>query len=168
MADHYHIDTFKSGTSIGYLLKQTYSLMHDCASEAYADTDVSFVQYLVLLKVQEGTATSRDLCKVLRHDTGALTRMLDQLETRGYLDRRRSQADRRVVELKLTAYGEAKLSELTPILVDKLNMALADFSTHEFAELTRLLNKLHQSVQTFINQPASTHESDSNLPGVSA
>lgn len=145
---HYDLATFTSGASIGYQLKHTYALMHECASEAYADTDLSFVQCLVLLKIKEGAATTaRDLCRLLLHDTGALTRMLDQLESRGYLHRQRSKADRRVIELQLTAQGHDKLAELTPILVDKLNAALADFSRAELAELTRLLNKLVSTIQ---------------------
>ncbi|HEY4368640.1 MAG TPA: winged helix DNA-binding protein [Steroidobacteraceae bacterium] len=67
---------------------------------------------------------------------------LDQLEERDYVQRERSEADRRVVRLQLTPAGRRKVTELMPLVVDRLNDALTEFSKAEFAELTRLLNKL--------------------------
>lgn len=47
-----------------------------------AEHDISFPQWLVILKLHEGTAlTSSVLCRKLHHDLGALTRTIDQLET---------------------------------------------------------------------------------------
>lgn len=143
MTRHYDVKTFKSSRSLGYLLKLSHSLMHDAASAAFAGHDVSFAQWLVLMKLSEGTAlTASDLCRVMRHDNGALTRLLDHLEARGYVERERSREDRRVVELQLTAAGRDKVAELLPLVVERLNNSLARFSKAEFAEFTRLLNKL--------------------------
>lgn len=145
MSKHYDIETFESGQSIPYLLKQSFLLMQDCATAVYEHHDLSFMQFLVLLKLKEGVAaTPGDLCRLMRHDTGALTRLIDQLEARGYLVRARDARDRRVIQLRLTAEGESRLAELTPLFVDKLNEALTDFTPQEFAELTRLLHKLRQ------------------------
>jgi DNA-binding MarR family transcriptional regulator len=140
---HYDARSFRSSDSIGYLTKLVHNLMHDRANEAFATHDLSFAQWIVLVRLKEGReVTASDLCRVLRHDTGALTRMIDQLEERGYVSRERSREDRRVVRLQLTAAGIRKTAELTPIIVDLLNAALADFSKEEFSELSRLLNKL--------------------------
>lgn len=145
---HYTARNFKSATSIGYLVKMAHMLMHDHATAAFAGHDVTFQQWLVLLRLKEGRElTASDLCRTLRHDTGALTRLLDQLEERGYISRQRSRDDRRVVHLQLTEAGAGKCSELTPIIVDKLNAALADFSKEEFNELSRLLNKLIDTIR---------------------
>jgi len=140
---HYDVKSFTSTLSIGYLLKMSHSLMHDSAAAAFAGHDVSFMQWIVLMKLRESASlTASDLCREMRHDNGALTRMLDQLEERGYVQRERSEEDRRVVRLQLTAVGRRKVTELMPLAVDRLNDVLADFSKAEFAELTRLLNKL--------------------------
>lgn len=145
---HYDPRTFNSRASIGYLLKMTHALMHDRADEIFAPHDMSFVQWIAMLKLREGQAlTASDLCRAMRHDNGALTRILDQLEERGFVARNRSQQDRRVVELELTAAGERKLDALLPELVNQLNAVLGDFSKAEFAELTRLLNKLMVNLQ---------------------
>lgn len=141
-AKHYDGKTFTTATSVGYLLKVAHTLMVECASEAFADRDISFMQWIALMKLREGAATPGDLCREMRHDTGALTRLLDQLEERGYVARERSQKDRRVVRLQLTPAGRKQATELVPLTVERLNTALGDFSKAEFQELTRLLNKL--------------------------
>ncbi|MDB5972725.1 MAG: hypothetical protein JWQ90_5175 [Hydrocarboniphaga sp.] len=148
MAKHYSTANFRSASSIGYLVKVAHSLMLDRATEAFLGHDLSFAQWIVLIRLKEGKeVTASDLCRALRHDTGALTRLLDQLEERGYVARERSKEDRRVVYLQLTTAGLQKTTELTPIIVDRLNDALTDFSKAEFNELSRLLNKLIATIR---------------------
>jgi DNA-binding MarR family transcriptional regulator len=143
----YDVKTFTSATSVGYLLKMSQGLMHDAAVEAFAGHDLSFVQWIVLMKLRESVSlTASDLCREMRHDNGAFTRLLDQLEERGFVQRERSELDRRVVRLQLTAAGRRKVTELMPVVVDRLNQSLTDFSKAEFVELSRLLNKLITSL----------------------
>lgn len=152
---HFDVKTFQASRSLGYLLKMSHSLMHDAGSAALAGHDLSFVQWLVLLILKEGTAvTASNLCRQMRYDNGAVTRLLDQLETRGFIERKRSEADRRVVNLELTAAGHRKVTELLPLIVDNLNNILGDFSKTEFAELVRLLGKLMDNLKSYEQPPA--------------
>ncbi len=155
----YHPQSFTTENSLGYLLRVNQSLMQECAERIFAPYDISFIQWIALSKLNEGlAATASDLCKRMQHDNGAITRMLDQLEEKGYVERHRSQQDRRVVELQVTEAGRAKVNELTPLIVDSLNRALTSFSLEEFTQLTRLLEKLKNSIQCF-NQDTSAQES---------
>ncbi len=143
MVQHYDPYNFSPKNSLGYLLKTNHMLMHECADRVLANHDMSFVQWLALVKLKEGLAeTASDLCRTLSHDNGAVTRMVDLLESRGFVERERSQEDRRVVKLRATDAGVAKLAELTPPLIQNLNEALEPLSVEEFAELNRLLLKL--------------------------
>lgn len=144
---HYDARTFSSAESIGYLLKLSHALMHDAAAAAFEGHDVSFTQWLVLVKVREGASTVSELCQIMWHDTGALTRLVDQLEERDYVERQRSTADRRVVQLQLTPAGRRKTAELMPLAVDRLNTALCAFSKTEFDQLMRLLKKFIGSLR---------------------
>lgn len=144
---HYEVRTFTSAESIGYLLKLAHALMHDAAASAFDGHDLSFIQWLVLLKLREGVNTASELCQIMWHDTGALTRLLDQLEERGYVGRQRSTKDRRVVQLQLTAAGRRKTTELMPLVVDRLNTALTDFSKDDFAQFMKLLKKFIASLR---------------------
>jgi DNA-binding MarR family transcriptional regulator len=144
----YDVKSFTSASSVGYLLKVSHSLMHDGAVAAFAGHDLSFMQWIVLMKLRErGSLTASDLCRDMRHDNGALTRMLDQLEERGFVQRERSEQDRRVVQLQLTAAGRRKVTELMPLAVNRLNHSLSALTKAEFLELTRLLNKLIASLK---------------------
>jgi DNA-binding MarR family transcriptional regulator len=119
----------------------------------------TFVQYQIMVGLRDGIAVNpKDLCAQIRHDSGALTRVIDQLAERGLLERSRRDRDRRKVELELTPAGREVVESLIPLVVDKLNLALAEFSTGEVKELTRLLLKLNVSLQSG-DEPAASTES---------
>lgn len=148
-AKHYDAKTFIAGQSVGYMLKVAHSLIQDAQAAAFASHDVSFVQWIVLLKLREGAGISAsDLCRQMRHDNGAFTRLIDQLEERGLVERQRNNEDRRVVNLELTAAGRRKVAELLPVAVDVLNTATSAFTKTEMAELVRLLSKFIDALKS--------------------
>ena len=154
---HYDPETYSSKNSLGYLLKVNHSLMLDCADRIFTAHDISFVQWIALKKLRDGSAlTASDLCREMSHDNGALTRLLDQLEERGYVERQRSKQDRRVVDLQITDAGLLKVKELTPLVVDNLNVVLDPFTAEEFSQLIGLLDKL----KTRLEQCAAEKTSD--------
>jgi DNA-binding MarR family transcriptional regulator len=121
-----------------------------------AHGSITFVQYQVLAALRDGIAVNpKDICAQFRHNSGALTRVIDQLAERGLLERSRRDRDRRKVELELTAAGREVIESLVPLVVGKLNLALADFSGEEVQELTRLLLKLNVTLQSTVEPAAS-------------
>jgi DNA-binding MarR family transcriptional regulator len=144
---HYRTEGFKARSSVGYLLKRAHTLLLDQLEAAVAGSDITATQWVVLMHLRDGLAiNAADLCSQLRHDSGALTRVIDQLEARGLVQRERSREDRREVQLRLTEAGTETVASLVPSVVDKLNFALREFSRAEAAELSRLLSKLIASV----------------------
>lgn len=140
---HYRTELYQASTSIGYLLKRAHSLVIDHLETVVADSELTFTQWVVLMHLREGLAlNATTLCSQLRHDSGALTRVLDQLEGRGLVTRERSREDRREVQLRLTDAGVATVASTIPAVVEQLNFALREFSRAEASELNRLLNKL--------------------------
>ena len=140
---HYAAASFKARQSIGYLLKRAHGLLMERAEAAFENHDITFTQWVILLRLRDGLgSTAAELCRGVGHDSGALTRVLDQLEKRGLVERSRSKQDRRVVELSLTKQGHTMVQSLIPLTVEKLNEALGDFSAAEFKEFLRLLEKL--------------------------
>jgi DNA-binding MarR family transcriptional regulator len=146
---HYRTETYLARSSVGYLLKRAHLLMLDQLESVVAGSDITITQWVVMMHLREGLAiNARDLCAQLRHDSGALTRLIDQLEARGLVQRERSREDRRAVQLRLTDAGMEILAPLLPKVVDKLNFALRDFSRAEADELSRLLSKLIASLES--------------------
>ena len=141
-AQHYHPKTYEARNSVGYLVKRTYALMLDCLEPAFAAKGFTYMQYVVLMQLRSGEAINqRDFSQIFRHDSGALTRVIDQLAERGLVRRERNAADRRKVNLHLTPEGLATCEALIPPVVDKLNAGVADFSRAELEQLLHLLGK---------------------------
>lgn len=146
---YYHPQTYLSRDSVGYLIRRLYTLLLARFEGALAQADFTLTQWIVLIQLRDGIArTASDLASDLDHDSGAITRVLDQLERRGFLQRRRSSQDRRVVELRLTAAGKAIAEELLPLVVDQTNAALAPLSKPEFVQLHGYLVRLLDHAQT--------------------
>src|SRR6202046_201648 len=149
---HYQVSTYKAQTSVGYLVKRAHSLFLDIMEPMIEQRGFSFIQYVVLSSLRDGIAVNpKAICSLYRHDSGALTRIIDQLAERGLLERVRRGKDRRRVELQLTPAGRETIESLIPLVVAKLNEVLTDFSKTEVQELLRLLVKLNTTLQEHIN-----------------
>jgi len=159
---HYQVSTYRSQNSIGYLLKRAHSMMLDVIEPVLEERGFSFIQYVILSWLRDGIAVNpKDICFQFRHNSGALTRVIDQLAARGFLERVRRDRDRRKVELQLTPAGREAVERLIPLVVEKLNGALADFSSAEVQEFQRLLIKLSTALQSPAEPRAAAVGADS-------
>ncbi|HEY3851688.1 MAG TPA: MarR family winged helix-turn-helix transcriptional regulator [Steroidobacteraceae bacterium] len=153
---HYQASTYKAQNSVGYLIKRAHSMMLDVLEQVFADRGFSYIQYVILSWLRDGIAVNpKDICIQFRHDSGALTRVIDQLADRGLLERVRRDRDRRKVELQLTEAGRETVEAMIPLVVEKLNLALTDFSTEEVQEFLRLLLKLNTRLQSTLDSKAA-------------
>jgi len=153
---HYQASTYRAQNSVGYLIKRAQSMMLDVIEQVFEEQGFSYIQYVILSWLRDGIAVNpKDICIQFRHDSGALTRVIDQLADRGLLERVRRDRDRRKVELQLTDAGRKTVESLVPLVVDKLNLALVDFSGEEFQELLRLLVKLNTRLQSTLDAKAT-------------
>src|SRR5271163_1094167 len=156
---HYQLSTYRAQNSIGYLVKRAHSLMLDVLEPVLEERGFSFVQYVILAWLRDGIAVNpKDICAQYRHDSGAMTRVIDQLAERGLLERVRRDRDRRKVELQLTPAGREAIEGLIPLVVEKLNLALGGFTAVEVQELLRLLIKLNASLQSSVEPAAAGAE----------
>src|SRR5277367_1626606 len=149
---HYEQATYRTQLGLGYLVKRAHSMMLDIMEPVFEARGFTFIQYVIMSWLRDGIAVNpKDICAQYRHDSGALTRVIDQLAERGLVERVRRDRDRRKVELQLTPAGRAAVESLIPSVVDKLNLALVDFSSEEVAELLRLLVKLNTRLQSTLD-----------------
>ncbi len=136
--------------SIGYLVRRAGNLMTGRVEAVFSKHEITFAQWLVLMNLRDGMAsTAAEIARGMCHDTGALTRVIDQLAGRGLIERHRSIEDRRTVELKLTDEGLRTVNALVPTVVCLLNTALSDFTQEEAQTLTRLLEKLVDGISAY-------------------
>jgi len=70
--------------------------------------DLRYTQFLVIKRLAaSGPMSATELARASELDGGAMTRLLDQLEEKGYLRRRPHEQDRRALRIELTEAGEA-------------------------------------------------------------
>jgi len=140
---YYRVETFESRNSVGYLVRRLNNLMVPHAEARFADEELTFSHWVALISLRDGvTHTCSDIARHMGHDSGATTRLVDQLEARGLVTRCRNKNDRRVVDLALTAEGKAVAKSLMPRILDFWNNMLKDFSASEVTALIGLLTRL--------------------------
>jgi DNA-binding MarR family transcriptional regulator len=143
MPPFYHARRYGMRNSIGYLVRHSGNLILPQMEHLFDDQGLTFSQWTVLMALREWReSTAAELARGICHDAGSLTRMLDQLEKRGLVMRARSETDRRVVALTLTAKGRAMVESLLPRVVDFWNGLLSDFGHAEIRQLIALLTRL--------------------------
>ena len=108
---------------------------------------LTYPQYLVMLVLweQDGERVS-SIGERLHLDSATLTPLLKRLEARELVERRRSSADERVVEVFLTPAGkrlERKASEIPACMLQKAKLSLA-----ELAKLRAQVQALTERLRT--------------------
>jgi DNA-binding MarR family transcriptional regulator len=82
------------------------------------------------------------------HSTGGTTRLIDRLESAGYVTRQLCPSDRRAIFVAISNQGNQKLDEALNVHLDYLEDNLANrLSDHERATLAILLKKLNSSAR---------------------
>jgi DNA-binding MarR family transcriptional regulator len=109
----------------------------------FAEEDLTFSHWIALMSLRDGISTTcANLSRHMNYDSGAITRLVDQLEKRGLVERVRSTSDRRIVNLSLTAAGRALAKSLSVRVVEYWNDMLEGFTHDEAALLVSLLSRL--------------------------
>ena len=73
-----------------------------------------------------------------------ITRRIDTLEKQGYVERERSDEDKRVIIVRITKKGEDLLDSITPKLLAFQNELTANLSEQELHQLSALCERLIQ------------------------
>lgn len=127
----------------GRLLRRLDKVMSGVVESRFDGLDLSYLQWVALKVVGDGLVSNAgELARELGITTGAITRMIDGLETRGLMARDRTGGDRRVVRLALTEAGVGTVQQLQGRVVATWNAALAGFGQEEAERLVDLLVRL--------------------------
>jgi len=141
---YYKTKNYQSQRSIGYLLRRSGKLITAHIEGLFIGQDITALQWIILMNLRAGIVkTAAEISQVICHDSGALTRMLDQLEQDGLITRARSKQDRRVVELAITPKGHKTTELFLPKVVNLYNYLLQDFSKEEADTLINLLMRFN-------------------------
>ena len=144
----YAESNFYPESSIGYLLRVGHQHGVAALDRLFAAEGISAVQWSALISIHFGRgATCATLARDLAHDKGAMTRMIDALEAKGLVTRRRDSDDRRVINLSLTAEGEAMAMRCRRHAIACWNDLLDDWDTADVDALIAQLNRLRATME---------------------
>jgi MarR family transcriptional regulator, organic hydroperoxide resistance regulator len=113
---------------------------------------------LVVVKLLEpvGQLSLSELSWKIRARNSTVTGIIDRMERERLVVRRRSEDDRRVVHIELTAKGRRLASEIRVEPMEILRTVLSELSPRDAADLKRIVTKLARRVGELVNQPAET------------
>ena len=155
MGDIYDSTNYQPSRSIGALLSRVKvemltALDRELAMDnRLAALEMSAAQYIVIANLAgpDEPKSASDLCKGISYDAGAMTRMLDRLESKGLIRRSRSPNDRRLVHLELTEAGRSAYPRMREIAMTVANRFLRGFTRSEVRQLEGLLTRMLDNVQ---------------------
>lgn len=128
---------------MGALVRDTFRAMVVSVESQFDESELVLSQWLTLKLVATGRIECiGDVNRELGLESGASTRLVDQLQKRGWLTRKRSPVDRRVVTLRLTQQGRALIEIVRPRLLRFWETQLSSFSPEEAEQLFALLSRL--------------------------
>jgi DNA-binding MarR family transcriptional regulator len=139
---HFTPENFNSCT-IGLLLGRSNALKDRILDSHLEPDGITAAQFKVLIIVQQfNVDTPAEMCRYLSLDSGSMTRMLDRLEQKDLIKRRRSDGDRRQICLALTEAGRRLADRLPLIGADSMNQLVGVLEPAELADLERILMKV--------------------------
>ena len=139
---HFSPDNFQN-CHLGLLLGRA-ALLKDRIIDTHMEPHgITAAQFKVMIIIaQFGVDTPAELCRHLSLDSGSMTRMLDRLEQKDLLLRKRCADDRRLVRLALTEEGQALADKLPEIGVNAMNQLAGALDSEELQTLEAILKKI--------------------------
>ncbi len=137
-----------TGASLGLLFRQVRDAMWARMERelAAAGHDLTFSQYIALKELAAGTAGASELARAAQLNPGAMTRLLDKLEARGFLARVADPGARRALHLDLTDAGRAMWQEVHHCGLRVKERATSGMSEIELDQLTQLLLRVRDNL----------------------
>jgi len=136
-------------TRYSFLLDRTARKVKQYAQQRFksGDFDVTVDQWIVLKNLSEnGKLSQTQLAGLVFKDHPTLTRILDLLCKKGYVERVPHPQDRRSFQLNLTPSGAKKVIELRPQILDIREKAWDKLNEKDFEEFKRILNTIYQNL----------------------
>src|SRR4051812_48413072 len=139
----YDLRSFRSRDAVGARMALARKAIAEEFGRELEPLGLSVQQGLVIILVGEHRAgTAADMCRTLSYDAGAMTRLVDKLESMDLVRRVRESHDRRSARLELTKEGKSLYAQVMRVQVEVLNRMLRGFSKTEVRTLEGLLARI--------------------------
>jgi DNA-binding MarR family transcriptional regulator len=149
MSEVYEPKTIDLNNSLAPLLSQVRMAMLGGMDEEFlrdeevAALEVTASQFVIIANVLKGHANSAcELCKYMDYDRGAMSRMIDRLESKDLIKRVPLAHTRRTVALEVTEAGKAAFPKMLACLTRVVNRMLKGVSKTQVREVEKILKRM--------------------------
>ena len=136
--------------SIGPWLGRTMKQVDYHMNESFANTglDLTKEQMVVLKKLDENDGLNQnELAFLTYRDKSSLARLLTKMESKKYILRRQSEADKRVNQVFLTPEGKKVYDRTRPVIKELIDKMERNISLKEKDQMIALLKKIQENFE---------------------
>jgi DNA-binding MarR family transcriptional regulator len=139
---------FDMNNSLGFVLNRTAIAMKTGFNTKIKEFDISPEQWSLIFRVVENEGlTQKELSDTTYKDQANITRSIDRLEKKGFLNRVSNSNDRRIINLFPTQKAKELVEKIVPISNEYNKQLSQGLSKNESEELLRLLNIIYKNVE---------------------
>ena len=129
------------------MLAQAFINWHKAFMKVLTPYELTYSQWIILqtLMVAGSPMSPTELNRFLTIEGTSISVVIDNIEKRGLVQRRRSQVDRRIVNIYLTEQGFKLLKEVDPLLKTLIEEVYGLLSVTERRQLMKLSRKVRDA-----------------------
>ena len=149
MSEIYESKTMDLNSSLAPLLSQVRMAILSGTDQEFlldeevASLEVTSAQFVIIANLLKGHANSAcELCKYMDYDRGAMSRMIDRLESKGLIKRVALAHTRRTMALQVTEAGKAAFPKMLACLTKVVNRLLKGVSKTQVREVEKVLKRM--------------------------
>ena len=134
---------FTLDESAGHLINHAAWAVRAAFESQLAHYEVTAPQWTVLVRLwEEDNQAPSEICRRLFFDRPTMTGIIDRMESRGLVLRKRDDSDRRVIRITLTKKGRALENKLPPVALAVDTQTLKGLNPEEIKVFIRCLKKV--------------------------
>jgi DNA-binding MarR family transcriptional regulator len=145
-----HMPKSNSEYLLGYAIGKTNWYMKTLLSKLLREgrCGITTEQWFVLKKINENPGSSQtEIAEISQKDKTNITRILDLLEKRTYIKRRRDDRDRRMYRIHLTADGQKVLKTVVPVTQKTEEICTHALNKKQITETIKLLDSVCANIK---------------------
>jgi len=132
-------------TLLGYHLRRAQASVFDDFMSVMADNQITPGQFGVLTLIDANPGLNQStLAKTIGIGRSTMVPVIDGLEKRQLIERRKSVEDKRSYALAMTSKGDALMKEINPKVLAHEQKIVADLSDEEIKTLSNLLSRIYR------------------------
>ncbi|WP_418179452.1 MarR family winged helix-turn-helix transcriptional regulator [Aliarcobacter lanthieri] len=139
---------FDMNISLGFILNKTALMSKTIFAKKIKEFDITPEQWSIIFRVVEAEGlTQKEISDSTYKDQANITRMIDRLEGKGFLQRQPNKTDRRISNIYPTKKAIDIVDDIALCSLNFNKELTKDFSKDEKKQLINLLNRVYKNLE---------------------